>query len=38
MALRVSFTERKPGLIRIISARLTNKRERYDYDENANFG
>ncbi len=31
--LLVCFTERDPGLIRIISARCTTKRERRDYEE-----
>jgi uncharacterized protein len=32
--LLVCFTERGPGLIRIISARHATKRERRDYEEN----
>jgi uncharacterized DUF497 family protein len=35
--LLVSFTERVEDLIRIISAREVTKRERQDYEENANF-
>lgn len=33
--LLVSFTERGKGLIRIISARKATKKERRDYEENA---
>ena len=35
--LLISFTERVEDLIRIISAREETKRERQDYEENANF-
>ena len=35
--LLISFTERVEDLIRIISAREVTKRERQDYEENANF-
>ena len=34
--LLVCFAERDPGLIRIISARCTTKRERRDYEEGRN--
>jgi len=34
--LLVCFTERDPGLIRIISARRATKRERKDYEEGRN--
>jgi uncharacterized DUF497 family protein len=34
--LLVCFTERNPGLVRIISARRANKRERRDYEESRN--
>ena len=32
--LVVSFTEREPDIIRIISARLATRQERKDYEEN----
>ena len=32
--LIVSFTEREPDIIRIISARLATRQERKDYEEN----
>jgi uncharacterized protein len=35
--LLVSFVERKPNVVRVISARLTTKKERRDYEENAAF-
>ena len=35
--LLVSFTERAPSLIRIISARPASKREREDYEESRTF-
>ncbi len=34
--LLVCFTEREPGLIRVISARRATKRERGDYEEGQN--
>jgi uncharacterized DUF497 family protein len=34
--LLVSFTERSPGLIRIIGARHVTRRERKDYEESRN--
>jgi uncharacterized DUF497 family protein len=34
--LLVCFTEREPGLVRIISARRATRRERRDYEENRN--
>lgn len=33
----VCFTERAAGIIRIISARPTTKKERENYEENVNF-
>jgi uncharacterized DUF497 family protein len=33
--LLVSFVERRPSVVRVISARLTTKKERQDYEENA---
>jgi len=35
--LIVAFTERVDGVIRIISARHTTKREQHDYEENIHF-
>jgi uncharacterized DUF497 family protein len=32
--LLVAFTEREPGVVRIISARRATRRERDDYEEN----
>ncbi|MFN2132764.1 MAG: BrnT family toxin [Anaerolineae bacterium] len=32
--LLVCFTEREPGIVRIISARRATRRERNDYEEN----
>jgi uncharacterized protein len=32
--LMVSFTEREPEIVRIISARLTTRKETKDYEEN----
>ena len=35
--LLVSFTERQPSVVRIISARRATKKERIDYEENATY-
>ena len=32
--IMASFVEKEPGLVRIISARLTTNKERADYEEN----
>ena len=35
--LLVAFTERSPGLVRLISARRTTRQERQDYEEEASL-
>jgi len=35
--LLVSFQEREPNVVRVISARTATKKERTDYEENAAF-